>query len=336
MFKGYYQIAMDDGSKELTAFSSGSSLYQFRKMPFGLANGVATYQRLMSLVLAGTSWDICVAYIDDLIILGRTFEEHLENLEKVLSRLQGHLLKIKLAKCTLFRSSVKYLGHIVSKEGVLPCTDNVKAILDFPQPHTVCQVKRFIGMVNFFRRFIPNTSEVLQPLQKVANGAKLDWTEKCNEAIVTLTQKLAEPPILAYPNFSETASEFILTTDASNLAAGATLTQKQHGAEAVLAYASMTFLMAEHQYNATESKLAAIRLAVRRFKPLLYDRRYILRTDHKPLTYLATMKQVDAKLLCTLGDLQVAPCTIEYVTSRQMLCSGRYFILYDRFFRLYG
>ena len=164
-------------------------------------------------------------------------------------------MKIKPSKCSLFQSKVKYLGHIVSKDGVRPCKDNTKAILEYPQPRTVRQVKRFIGMVNFFRKFIKNASEIMQPLHGVANGKKLEWTENCSQAFELLKLKLTEPPILGYPDFSKLANEFILTTDASNVAAGATLTQMQNNVEVVLAYASTTFSVIERQYCATEREL---------------------------------------------------------------------------------
>ena len=265
MSKGYYQIPMDYGSKEYTAFSSGTSLYQFKVLPFGVANGVATYQRLMSLVLAGISWEVCIAYIDDLIVLGKSFENHLQNLQSILDRLAMHGLKIKPSKCELFKQSVTYLGHIVCSRGVLPCNENIKAIQDYPQPKTVKQLKRFLGMANFFRRFINNASEIMQPLFDLTKNKKLNWTEKCNEAFETIKDILMQPPILAFPDFSNTAAEFIVTTDASGVAAGAMLSQVQHGDERVIAYGSRVFSMAERNYSATERELAAIRWAVKHY-----------------------------------------------------------------------
>ena len=219
MAKGYYQIPMNDDSKEFTAFSSGNSLYQFKVLPFGVANGVATYQRLMSLVLAGISWDICIAYIDDLIVLGKSFDDHLNNLDLVLQRLVDHNLKIKPTKCSLFRTQVKYLGHVVSHQGILPDNSNIKAIVEYPQPRTVKEVKRFLGMCNFFRRFIKNASEIMNPLFEVTKTSKLNWTEKCTEAFGKLKQILTMPPILTYPDFRPNASDFIVTTNASSVVA---------------------------------------------------------------------------------------------------------------------
>ena len=316
MSKGYYQIPMENESKEYTAFSSGSSLYQFKVLPFGVANGVATYQRLMSLVLAGISWEICIAYVDDLIVLGKSFEDHLSNLQTVFDRLSVHGLKIKPSKCELFRQKVTYLGHVVSSSGVLPCVENIKAILEYPRPKTVKQLKRFLGMANFFRRFMNNASEIMYPLFEITKTKKLNWTEKCTVAFETIKELLTQPPILAFPDFSDKASNFILTTDASSVAAGAMLSQIQHGTEKVIAYGSRVFSTAEKNYSATERELAAIRWAVKHFKPLLYGRNYIIRTDHKPLIYLANMKDIDSKLMRTLGDLNIGHYKVEYLPGK--------------------
>ena len=316
MSKGYYQIPMQAESKEYTAFSSGTSLYQFKTLPFGVANGVATYQRLMSLVLAGISWETCIAYVDDLIVLGRSFEEHLCNLKTVFDRLVMHGLKIKPSKCELFRRSVTYLGHLVSNSGILPCNVNIRAILEYPQPKTIKQLKRFLGMANFFRRFIGNASEVMQPLFEITKNKKLNWTEKCTGAFQTIKELLTQPPILTFPDFSSKADDFILTTDASMVAAGAMLSQKQQGVERVIAYGSRVFSPAEKNYSATERELAAIRWAVKHFKPLLYGRSYVIRTDHKPLIYLSNMKDIDSKLMRTLGDLNIGQYKIEYLPGK--------------------
>ena len=313
MAKGYYQIPVEDESRELTAFSSGNLLYQFKVLPFGVANGVATYQRLMSLVLAGIAWDVCIAYIDDLIVLGRSFNEHLANLEIILDRLSAHNLKIKPSKCDLFKTSVKYLGHVVTPNGILPNKENIEAILAYPQPQTVRQVKRFVGMVNFFRRFIKNASDIMQPLHEVTKAHKLNWTDRCTTAFETLKSLLAQPPILAYPDFKPNANPLIITTDASSVAAGAVLSQVHNGDEQVLAYASSSFNAAERNYSATERELAAIRWAVKHFYPFVYGRQYIIRTDHKPLIYLSNMKNIDSKLMRTLQDLNVGQYQIEYI-----------------------
>ena len=285
MARGYYQIPVDEASKELTAFSSGSALYQFKVLPFGVANGVATYQRLMSLVLAGVSWDVCIAYIDDLIVLGRSFDEHLSNLDSILKRLVAHNLKIKPRKCSLFKSQVNYLGHTVSNKGILPNAGNVQTILEYPPPRTVKELKRFLGMINFFRRFIKNASDIMSPLFEVTKSNKLSWTEKCAESFETLKKLLSTSPILAYPDFKNTANDFIITADASSRAAGATLSQIQNGNECIIAYASSTFSAAERGYSATERELAAIRFAVKHFKAFVQGRRFIIRTDHNQLIY---------------------------------------------------
>ena len=199
---------------------------------------------------------------------------------------------------------------------MLPCHENTKAISNYPHPKTVKELKRFLGMANFFRKHIKNASEIMRPLYELTKVKKLNWTEPCTRAFQTIKEALTSPPLLAYPDFKETASEFIVTSDASNVAAGAMLSQVQHGCERVIAYASRVFSPAERNYATTERELTAIRYAVKHFKPLLYGRKYIIRTDHKPLIYLATMKGTDSKLIRTLEDLNMGHYSIEYVPGK--------------------
>ena len=189
-------------------------------------------------------------------------------------------------------------------------------ILDYPQLKMVKELKRFLEMCNFFRRFIKNASEIMSPLFEVTKSSKLNWTDKCTESFETLKHLLASPPILAYPDFKATANDFIVTTDASNWAAGATLSQIQNNTEVIIAYASSAFSAAERGYSAIERELAAIRFAVKHFREFLYGRQYVIRTDHKPLIYLSNMKQVDGRLMRTLTDLNIGKYTIEYVPGK--------------------
>lgn len=157
--KGFYQIELEPESRPYTAFSTGGSHYQFRVMPFGLSNAPATAQRLISFVLAGLSWDVAMAYIDDILVTGANFDEHLKNLETVLSRLVHHGLKVKPQKCSLFRRKVEYLGHLVSSAGIEPSPAGIEAIMKFPMPRTVRQVRSFLVTVNFSRRHEPKCSK---------------------------------------------------------------------------------------------------------------------------------------------------------------------------------
>lgn len=317
LMQGFYQMEMDEASKEFTAFSTGDSHWQWKRMPFGLTNSPSSFMQLMALVLAGIPWSIAISYIDDVIITGSTFEDHLANCDLVLSRFEEHGLKVRPDKCSLFRSEVTYLGHTVGRDGVRPDRRNVQAILDFPQPKTQRQVRRYLGMVNFFRRHIPNASTIMKPLNELINQRKLSWTEECNAAFLELKLILTNPPVLSFPDFSRGAAPLIITVDASGVGAGAVLTQQQDGAERPLAYASTTFNQVEVNYSATERELAGLRWAVKTFRPFIYGRKYVIRTDHRALIYLNNMKSVDARLMRTYEELHCGQYEIQFVPGKE-------------------
>ena len=211
---------MEPSSQEKTAFATPHGLYEFRVMPFGLRNAPAVFQRLIQQVLTGLNPedgnDFVTAYIDDILIFSPTLHEHLEHLRKVIERLQDVNLKLKPTKCKFARGGVDYLGHVITATGNPRLTD---AVQEFPRPGNVHDVRKFLGMSSYYRRFIPNFAKVAQSLhQLTAKGVPLDWTKSCESAFVTLKTKLVSPPVLAYPCFSKA---FTLETDASIQGLGA-------------------------------------------------------------------------------------------------------------------
>ena len=161
---GYWQIQLTDEAKEKSAFSTNSGLYQFTVMPFGLTNAPATFQRLMERVLAGLQWHTCLVYIDDIIIFSETIEDHLKQMQDIFDRLKQAKLRLKPKKCKLLQTKVKYLGHIVSKDGVETDPDKVKAVKEWPRPICVKDIRSFVGFCPYYRRFIPNFATVVKPL----------------------------------------------------------------------------------------------------------------------------------------------------------------------------
>lgn len=314
LLSGYHQVALTEDSKEKTAFATEDGLYQFTVMPQGACGSPATFQRLMNLVLAGISSQHAQAYLDDVLIGGATFEEHISNLQAVFSRLQEHGLKLNSEKCKFLQKEAHYLGHILSKEGIRPSVRNVEAVLNMPAPTTVRQVRRFTGMVNYYSRFIEGLATMLAPLYKLTSGKnrKVVWTEECHAAFEEAKRVLSSYPVLAYPRF-EAAEKFILTTDGSGDGAGAVLSQVQDGVERPLGYASISFNKAQRRYSATDRELAALRFGVRHFKPYLFGREYIVRVDHQALLYLEHMKHVDDRLLRTIEDLNVGKYELCYI-----------------------
>ena len=315
LLAGYHQIEMDKGSVEVTAFSTGDNLYQFKRMPFGVTNGPATFSRLVSIVLSGVPINVAQAYLDDIIVAGKSFEDHLANLECVFSRLSEHGLKLNVEKCEFFKHEVSYLGHVVSTDGIKPMHSNVQAILEFPKPDNIKKLRTFNGMVNFYKKFIKGSEDIMRPLYRATSAKTLQWTDDCDRSFEKAKAALVSIPILAYPDFASEAP-FCITTDASGFGAGAVLTQTQGGVEKVIGYAGTSFNKAQLRYSPTDRELAAIRFAVNHFKQFLYGRHYVIKTDHQPLVYLHHLKRFDDRLHRTLEDLNIGHYELQYLPGR--------------------
>ena len=249
---GYWQVAMDPEDKKKTAFSTKQGHFEFNVMPFGLCNAPATFQRLMEYILAGLQWDHCLVYLDDIVVFSTTFDQHVKKLRAVFSRLSAAGLKLKPSKCYFGQKSVNYLGHVVGVEGLQPDQRKVQAVMDFPRPVDGAGVRWFLGLVGYYRRFIPHFSSVAAPLFKIqSSGAHFDWTDDCQQPFEVLKHKLTAAPVMAFPRFEE---DFVLTMDASEVGLGSVLSQKYCGGEHVVAYASRVLHKAEKNYSTTERK----------------------------------------------------------------------------------
>ena len=312
LLSGYHQVALSEDSKEKTAFATENGLYQFRVMPQGACGSPATFQNLMHIVLRGIPSDRALAYLDDVLVVGTSFSDHLHNLGDVLCRLRAHGLKLSINKCNLLKTEVPYLGHVLSCNGIRPSPHNVEALLKIPVPRTLKQVKRLCGMVNYYGKFVENLANIMSPIYKLLSNKKVIWTEECQDAFEHVKKKLCSYPVLSFPRYG-TDDTFILTTDASEKGVGAVLSQVQGGEERCLGYGSCSFSKAQYKYTATEKELAAIRFGVKHFKPYLFGRKFIIRVDHQALTYLEQMKSVDNRLLRTYEDIQVGEYHIEYL-----------------------
>ncbi|GBM54284.1 Retrovirus-related Pol polyprotein from transposon 297 [Araneus ventricosus] len=197
---GYWQVEIQPEDKEKTAFTTGQGLWQFKVMPFGLCNAPATFERLMETVLRGLTFEVCLVYFDDLIIVGRTFEEHLNNIRKVFQRLQKANLKLNPKKCGFFRKEISYLGHINSSDGVKTDPEKTKAVVDWPRPETVYHLRSFLKLSTYYRRFVRNFSAIARPLHKLTEArSNFNWTEECEKSFNSLKQALITSNILTYP-----------------------------------------------------------------------------------------------------------------------------------------
>ena len=279
---GYWQVKLNPLSKEKTAFTTGSGLYQFTVMPFGLVNAPMTFQRLMESVLNGLHWSTCLVYLDDCIIMGRTFDEHLSNLQEVLQRFRQANLKLKPSKCQFFKKEVTYLGYVIGSEGVLPDPNNIEKVSKWPVPRNVTEVRSFLGLASFYRRFIPKFSQIASPLTDLTHkGTPFAWTPECNEAFNNLKTSLTHPPLLAYPDFN---LEFNLSTDASLHGIGAILSQQQGGRDRVVSYFSQKLTETQRKWSTFDRELWAMVAAIRHFRHFLRGQQFTIYTDHQPLS----------------------------------------------------
>jgi len=292
---GYHQIPMAERDKQKTAFSTPYGHYEFNRMPFGLKNAPATFQRLMNSVLTGMQGLKCLVYLDDIVIYGASLEEHNKRLEEVLQRLRENNLKLQPDKCEFLRKETIYLGHIISENGISPDPSKLTAIKEFPMPRKVKDIQSFIGLAGYYRKFIADFSKIAKPLTKLTKKSeKFEWTAEQQNAFETLKEKLMTAPVLKYPDFTE---EFIVTTDASAFAIGAVLSQGKVGNDRPIAYASRVLTRAEQNYNTTEKELLAIVWAVKHFRPYVYGTKFKIVTDHKPLIWLFNVNDPGSRLI---------------------------------------
>ena len=318
LVRGYYQIEMAEGSIEKTAFSTPLSHYEFLRMPFGVKGGPATFQRGMMMALSGIPWSEVMAYLDDVIIRSSTFEQHILSLEKVLRALNANGFKLKPSKTKLCRESVDFLGHRIDNRGILPLEKNLSGVLDFPIPSTVKQLRQFLGMVNFYRRHIPHCSSIAKPLSCQTGGRTVQWTEKCQEAFEKLKSSLVDPRLLAFPDYSLNSPPLELFVDASDIGAGAVLSQQQGDDSRPIAFISMTFSDAQRKYSTVERELAALRWAVKALRPFLCnEKEFIIYSDHEPLQYLHNMSTADGRIARTLEELSEYNFQIRHISGRK-------------------
>lgn len=303
LISGYWQVELNPNDQEKTAFCTPEGHFEFRVLPFGLCNAPATFQRLMDLVLAGLQWSSCLVYLDDVIVVGRSFQEHLKNLQSVFERLRGAGLKLQPGKCQLLRKKVHYLGHVISRDGVSTDPSKTEKVSNWPTPTSSRDVQQFLGLASYYRRFVRDFATIAKPLHRLTERtADFCWTPQCQDAFEELRSRLVSAPVLAFPDYSR---EFILDTDASDTGIGAVLSQMQSdGTERVIAYASRVLTKAERRYCVTRRELLAAVTFVNHFRPYLLGKRFTLRTDHGSLTWLRNFREPEGQLARWLERLE--------------------------------
>ena len=285
---GYWQVPLNENAIPKSAFICSEGLYEFLKMPFGLCNAPATYQRIMNVLLAGLNGLTCLVYLDDIIVFSRTFENHMERLKEVLDRLVAAEILLKPSKCSFAVDQVEYLGHIVSAEGIKPDPKKLDKLRNFPVPESVSDVRSFLGFVGYYRKFIRNFAIIASPLfTLLKNDTPFVWSEKEMEAFRTLLSAIETNAVLAHPDFQQ---PFVVDADASGEGIGAVLSQILDDKERPISFISRHLTVAEQSWHIREKEALAIIWALESFRHFLQGSKFHVRTDHSSLKWLLDAK----------------------------------------------
>jgi hypothetical protein len=289
LVSGYWQLKMSEDASNKATFAMKSGLWKPKRLPFGLTSAPATFERLMEKVLHGLTWNSLLLYLDDVVVFAKDFDSHLDRLATVLERFKQANLKLKPSKCELLQKEVRYLGHVVSHQGVKTDPAKIQAVREWATPSCQTELRTFLGFAGYYRRFCPDYATVAKPLNRLtAKGATFTWTEEEETAFQKLREFLLNAPVLAYPDPNK---QYILDTDASLDGVGAVLSQIQNGEERPIAFYSKTLSSSERNYCTTRRELLGVVMAVKHFRPYLYGQEFLLRTDHASLQWLYRRKE---------------------------------------------
>lgn len=302
--EAFFQIPLDPESQCKTAFAlPGRKLYCFQRTPFGLVNSPMTMARLMAIVLGHDLENKVYHYLDDILIVTEDFSTHVAMLKEVARRLREANLTVNLSKSRFCVGKLTYLGYDLSSEGVSTNTAKVDAILQLPIPNSIKGLRQVIGMLSWYRKFIPDFATVIAPLTDLLKGkpTNLNWTTEADEAFSRLKQLLASAPILATPNYD---LPFRVKTDASDFGCGGVLVQGEGDQERVIAYMSRKFTSAERNYTTTEKELLGVIYSIEKFRQYLVGAKFHLETDHSALIWLLRLKDAKGRLARWILSLQ--------------------------------
>lgn len=290
----YWQVPVAEESRALTAFTvPGRGLFQFCRMPFGLHNSPATWQRLIDRVLS--PWEEYVfVYLDDIVIVTQSFDKHLEVLRQVFKRLTEAGLTVRRDKCHICRSELKFLGYVVDSSGLHCDPDKVSAILNIPTPTNVKEVRRFLGITSWYRRFIPNMATLVAPITNLLRkGINFKWSAECGAAFHKVKECLVSSPVISCPDFSK---PFTIQTDASDYGLGAVLSQDHPDGEKVISFISRSLVAGERKFSTTEKECLAVLWAIEKFRPYVEATHFTVITDHFALQWLNKLKDPVGRL----------------------------------------
>lgn len=312
---GYWQIKVAEKDRKKTAFTTPFGIYVFNRMPFGLKNAPATFQRLIDKFRNGLPNILILAYLDDIIICSKDLGSHISDLKQIFERLKMFGFHLNREKCFFCKPVIKYLGHILTTKGLKPDPEKTKAIMERPKPRNPKEVLSFLQTCSWYRRFIPSFANVSKPLSDlIKKNAIWRWSEREQSAFDTMKNLLSSPPILKQVDEN---LPFILKTDASNYALGAVLVQGEKEEEHIIEYASRLLLVAEKNYSTTEREALAVVWAVQKFRGYIEGSEVLVLTDHQPLKWLFSLKSPTGRLARWALQLQTFNIRFEYTPGRQ-------------------
>jgi hypothetical protein len=302
---GYYNVPMKADDIEKTAFSTKQNHWEFVRMPMGLSTAPFTFQKLMHKIFSKENWQTCLIYLDDICIFSRSLDEQIVRLRTIFDRIRNAGMKLSPDKCSFLKQEVSYLGYKITKEGTMTDPSKIEKISNWATPKTVEDLRSWLGLCGYYRKFIKNYAKIVCPLEEKCKdtwtskrkktSTQLEWNDECQSAFQTLKEALTSAPILTYPTAND---QFILDCDASHDCVGAVLSQKQNGIERVIAYASKKLTSTQRQYCITRKELFAVYHFVHYFKHYLLGRRFICRTDHRALSWMLNWKTPNTSQYC--------------------------------------
>ena len=307
----YLQMPLEEESKNLTTINTSRGLFKYNRLCFGIAAAPAIFQRVMDSLLQGLNM-VC-GYLDDILITGKDKEEHDKNVNMVLKRLDMAGIRVRSEKCTFGRNQVEYLGYIISAEGLHPVQKKVKAIIDAPSPENSTQLRAFLGMINYYGKFLNNLSNLFGPLHELLKkGKSWKWSKECEKSFKQAKMMLTSSKVLVHFDSKRNTR---LTCDASQYGIGAVLSQEMdNGEERPVAFASRSLGQAEKNYSQIEKEALGVVFGVKKFHKYLFGRKFTIANDHKPLlTLLNEAKSVPAMVSGRIQRWALLLSAYEYV-----------------------
>jgi hypothetical protein len=314
---GYHQVRMKEEDEHKTAFKTHHGHFQFRVMPFGLTNAPATFQCLMNDILSPFLRKFVLVFLDDILVYSPSLEEHISQLRQILSLLRQHQLFMKLSKCSFAQKQLEYLGHIISDKGVATDPSKTSAMPNWQTPSNITDLRGFLGLTGYYRKFVKHYGLIAKPLTQLLKKKQFQWGSEAEEAFKSLKQAMSSTPVLALPDFNV---PFIVETDASDMGVGAVLMQKDQP----IAFFSKALGPVHKKLSIYEKEFLALIMAVEKWRPYLQRKEFIIRIDHKSLSYLCEQSlhsEMQRKAMTRLMGLQFR---VQYRKGKENLAAMPY------------